>query len=33
MGSEDFNDRRIDAYTQAYREIVDKKPLISDIYR
>ena len=25
MGSEDFNDRRIDAYTQAYREIVYKK--------
>ena len=25
MGSEDFNDRRIDAYTQAYTEIVNKK--------
>ena len=25
MGSEDFNDRRIDAYTQAYREIVGDK--------
>ena len=25
MGSEEFNERRIDAYTQAYREVVDKK--------
>ena len=25
MGAEDFNDRRIDAYTQAYTEIVNKK--------
>ena len=25
MGSEDFKERRIDAYTQAYREIVGKK--------
>ena len=25
MGSEEFNERRIDAYTQPYREVVDKK--------
>ena len=25
MGSEEFSERRIDAYTQAYREVVDKK--------
>ena len=25
MGSEDFNDRRVDAYTQAYREIIGDK--------
>ena len=25
MGSEDFKERRIDAYTQAYNEIVDNK--------
>ena len=25
MGSEDFKDRRVDAYQQAYRELVDSK--------
>ena len=25
MGSEDFNERRVDAYTQAYTEIVNNK--------
>ena len=25
MGSEDFKDRRVDAYQQAYRELVDTK--------
>ena len=25
MGSDDFKDRRIDAYTQAYREIIGDK--------
>ena len=25
MGSEDFKERRVDAYQQAYRELVDSK--------
>tara|TARA_B100001093_G_C26189527_1_gene743345 strand:+ start:300 stop:470 length:171 start_codon:yes stop_codon:yes gene_type:complete len=25
MGSEEFNERRVDAYTQAYTEIVNNK--------